>query len=43
MVPNTVMNELIVPLALASLKIQCNETFSEEVVAGARSAIEIAG
>src|SRR5436190_23071531 len=42
MIPDAVMNELVVPLALASLEVERYEALPEQVVAGTRSAIEVA-
>src|SRR5690242_7673491 len=42
MVPDTVMNELVVPLALASFEVERYEALPEKVVAGARPTIEVA-
>src|SRR5271165_354550 len=42
MVPDAVMDELEIPLALAGFEIYRDQTFAEEVIAGTRSAIEVA-
>ena len=42
MIPNTVMDELIVPLAHTGFEIQRHEAFAEEVLAGTRTTVEVA-
>ena len=42
-IPQTVMNELVVPLALAGLQVDGDEALAEESLAGAIAAVVVAG
>ena len=42
MIPDTVMDELVMPLALARFEIQRNQAFPEEIVSGTRPSVKVA-